>query len=255
MRKPPDYYARWRERSQKFPAGLRAVLFQGLPDNLNAAIHAWHSRLIIQQMLPLLPHTGRVLDIGAGYGRLSHVIQQKRPELKLTGIDFSPNFCQIYNREIGPAVCADIHNLPFSQCHSDGLLLVTALMYVQEEAPTVVQSALAQLKPGGVALFIEPGSELIGWLGKLNPRFKRRTTGGQGFTQEAFLHLFDNMPCVILGKGSNIVFTLALPLLLPLDKISPLGSWLGQMTVRLDASLNIYGKMALHRWIMVQRYE
>lgn len=249
----PNYYSRWQKRSQKFSAGLRAVLFQGLPNYLNVAIHNWHRRLIAQHMLPLLPYTSRVLDIGSGYGRLSHVIKEKRPDIKLIGIDFNLQFCQIYHHNIGASVCADVRNLPFSPCHSDGLLVVTALMYTKEDVLTVVQSVLAQLKPGGIALFIEPGSELIACINKLWPRFKRRTTGGQGFSQKDFLHLFSNTPCLVLGKGSNLIFTLVLPLLLIFGKISPLGTWLANVAVNLDIHLNIYGKFALHRWIMVQR--
>ncbi|MFQ5448397.1 MAG: class I SAM-dependent methyltransferase [Saprospiraceae bacterium] len=255
MPESTNYQARWQERAKKFPPGLRAVLFQGLPYSLNEAIHDWHCRVITRQLLPLLPKAGRVLDVGAGYGRLSRIIKKERPDLEVIGIDFSHDFCRVYQQETGPAICADIHHLPLAPHSNDALLIVTVLMYTQGDTQAIARTLIEQLKPGGIALFIEPGYELITWLQKLNSGYQHKTTGGKGFTQEAFLHLLDNASCTILGKGSNIGFTLALPLLIPLNKIPSLGSFLAKVIAQTDAAFNFYTRLSLHRWLMVQRYE
>ncbi|HLO13995.1 MAG TPA: class I SAM-dependent methyltransferase [Anaerolineales bacterium] len=50
-------------------------------------VHNRRTRILSDQIAPLLPKNGRVLDIGCGDGLLSRNIQEKRKDISIEGID------------------------------------------------------------------------------------------------------------------------------------------------------------------------
>ncbi|MCP4420321.1 MAG: class I SAM-dependent methyltransferase [Chloroflexi bacterium] len=248
------FQRKWDERARHFGNDLRGVLFQGLPDSANATINSWHESIVRSHFILTLPHDAHIVDIGAGYGRLSALIQQEKPQSHLFGVDFSQIYCQTYAAQISSAVCADIHNLPFAPNAWEGILVVTTLMYVSpERSQPVVNQIIASLKPGGIALFVDPGLELIRLLHKIAPSLKQKTTGGVGFSRSAYLSLFQNANCLISGKGGNAFFTLFLPALFITRKMPKLADKIGAAALWLDRRLPLFSKYALHRWILIQR--
>ncbi len=248
---------RWEARAQIHQNDKRGVLYQGLPASINQAIHRWHGGIVAAHFANRLPSNASVVDLAAGYGRLSRVVQQNRPDVQLHGVDLSLTYSQLYQQQIAPALCADMTSLPFAESTWDGVLLVTGLMYLEETScPAVIGQILRTLKPGGVLLCIDPGREITEGLRRLRPRFGQQTTGGDGFTREGYLQLFKQADCSILASGSNGYFTLALPLLLAMNRLSPmLTDVLAEHLVKFDLEREWFARYALHRWVVVQRVD
>jgi len=246
---------KWEERARRYQDDPRGVLFRGLPGAANEAIHNWHEAVVRFHFAPLLPKNARILDIGAGYGRLSALIRQERPQSQLVGVDFSKVYCRIYaEKKIAHSICADIRNLPFVQEIWDGILVVTTLMYIpQAQCHFTVKQIIACLKPGGVALFIDPGLEIIRVLRRLSPGLKQKTTGGHGFDRTAYMDLVKGDNCIILSKGSNTFFTAFLPLFFMIEKIPWLACKLGRLTGWMDHRIRLFTRFSLHRWVLIRR--
>ena len=245
---------KWDRRAQSYGNTLRGVLFQGLPDSINESIHHWHETLVCSYFAPLLPSDALIVDIGAGYGRLSARIQQRDAHSRLVGVDFSYAYSQSYATQIGSSICADIHDLPFASNSWDGMLLVTTLMYVDlERRKETIDQIVTVMKPGGVILIVDPSKEFIQLLRKLSSKYRSKTTGGEGFSQANYLNLFQREDCEILQKGSNSFFTYLLPLLLLTKRIPWLAYKLGQLALWLDKKIPMFTKLVLHRWILIRR--
>lgn len=245
---------RWEQRAAKNLGDASGVLLKGLPNNLNQAINDWQEAIITTKFVPHLPNHAHpyVLDLAAGYGRLSQVIQTQCPAATLVGMDFSLTYSQLYAKGIGNAVCADLRQLPFAPNSWDGILLATGLMYLDPEAVEVsVQQVLSGLKRDGVALFIEPGSEMMALLRMLRPKSGKSETGGNGFNIKEYRHLFQQPGYRIVASGSNTFFTLLLPVCLMLKWFPFLASAIANIAVRLDLCLGGKGRFALHRWVIV----
>ena len=71
----------------------------------------WDAR-IVAQLLELLPRSGRVLDVGCGYGRIA--VPLARAGFAVTGLDVSPNLLRAARREAashGVAVRLDLGSM------------------------------------------------------------------------------------------------------------------------------------------------
>lgn len=195
-----------------------------------------------------------MLDIGSGYGRLSAQIKKSCYEMRLVGMDFSFLYCQRYRDKLGDSVCAAIEHLPFGERVATGALVVTALMYVPEHlCKRVVAEIMQTVHPGGVVLFIDPGMECIQLLRSVFPGSGRKTTGGDGFKYKDYEALFHSPSHSVVSRGSNMVFTLCLPLLLLISKVPQIMSPLGRLILRLESSFRPSSQFALHRWVLVKR--
>jgi SAM-dependent methyltransferase len=245
---------KWEERAHQYKNSIRGVLFRSLPDIFNKIIHKWHESIVCSYFVPLVLSDAYIVDIGAGYGRISNIIRNYRPMSNLVGLDFSLAYCQSYAEKIGEVVCADIQHLPFAPERWDGILAVTALMYIEKsECQSTVKQIVTSLKHGGVALFIDPGLEMTMLLRKLSPGMGEKTTGGDGFDRATYLQLFEVNDCTILAKGSNAFFTFSLPILLLIKKVPFLIRVFGMWGARLDMTWLTFSKHALHRWILIRR--
>lgn len=250
----------WSERAAACGDSLQGVLPAGLPPALNAVLHRWHRQVVETYLLPRLPSGARVVDLAAGYGRLSQVMQAARPDLRLTGLDFAQSYSQRYRANaIGPAVCADLRRLPVAPGTWDGALAVTGLMYVppDELAATLAGIAVA-LRPGAAALFLDPGAELPALMARLGMSPRRRKTGGTGFSAAGYAQMFAHSGWQVCVQGANPLFTLALPALLGLAGRWPrLTGRLALQAAALDLLLPggaAYAfPVALHRWLLVEK--
>src|SRR5688500_1107169 len=73
-------------------------------------------RRIARDIATLAPRDAQVLDIGTGPGVLLGELARLRPDLKLTGVDLSPDMVTAAARNAGPDVTVrvgDVTNLPF----------------------------------------------------------------------------------------------------------------------------------------------
>jgi SAM-dependent methyltransferase len=245
----------WEARAATHQSEARGVLFQGVPTELNALIHAWHAEIVRTVFASRLPSAAQVLDLAAGYGRLSGVIQRQRPDVWMSGADVSFTYCKLYRAQIGPALCADLAALPYQHASWDGVLLVTGLMYLEHgHCDAAITQVLTTLKPGGLLLCIDPGHELIHLLRQFG--FGRQASASAGFKRSHYLALFDRAECQVIAKGGNGWFTLLLPLLWVLAQTAqafPILRLLLRSIPVLDGHSDQLLRFALHRWVLVQK--
>lgn len=118
---------------------------------------------IVTALLALLPATGRVLDVGCGYGRIAIPLAGRG--FAVTGIDIAPNLLRAARREaaqLGVTVRFDqgsMTRLPYPSGGFDVVLsLWTAFYELLEEAEQI--AALCEmgrvLRPGGLGIVEGP---------------------------------------------------------------------------------------------------
>jgi SAM-dependent methyltransferase len=246
---------KWDERAFGKGVSLESVLFQNLPPDLNAHIHRIHMRLIETWLLPRLESGSRLLDVGCGYGRLGREILGQRPDIRLIGMDFSLNYCRLHQKELKvPTVCANLSEMPLPPASFDAILAVTALMYVQrEERGNVLRKMIALLKPGGFALFVDPGQEFMDFISRVRPSSARKSTGGSGFTASEYLDLAQISGARVSAVAGMPIFTLALPFLALMAGLPGVTKVIPPLLDRLDRPLAHWWRFSFHRAMLLVR--
>jgi SAM-dependent methyltransferase len=218
-------------------------------------LHEWHVDLIQSRFLPHIPHGGLVLDVASGYGRISLPVQTVRQDIQLLGLDFAYPYCQYYAANLcTPAVCASINDLPFETDFAHGIIAVTALMYVTATREReVLEQLVRRLKPGGYALFMDPGLEFL----HLASLFKRSetSTSGKGFKKNAYLQLGRTDMTRVVAAGGCPVFSYLLPVLYVTAKNRGVAQKFLRVIRMLDNRAGSYHKFTLHRWMLLQRID
>lgn len=250
-----DMRSRWEERARDKGDDFAGVLFQGLPQTVNRAIHNWHTGLILRYFLPLIPEGGHLLDMGCGYGRLSREVLRHRSDVHIIGTDFSLEYGRIFATSThAPAVCGCLQSPPFANGAFDALLAITALMYVEPAAhKKVMNGLLALLRPGGVAFFLDPGKEFMQLASWLHPSSRHKTTGGTGFTARYYRQLAS--PHQVVKIGGATLLTMFLPVALALGKFPGGQSRLLARLVSCDTGMGWHSFWDLHRWMVVRKVE
>jgi SAM-dependent methyltransferase len=244
----------WETRARQYGNSLRGVLFQGLPDGMNEVIHHWHTLIVQDCFASLLPVDAKVSDIGCGYGRLSRIVRRERPQSRLLGLDLNPVYCRTYKETIGPAVCGSAAHPPWPPACWDGALVVTTLMYVDRpRCREAVKAIVSSLRPGGIALFVDPGLEIAQLQQKIRPESSNKPTSGKGFRRSEYLDLFENAHVSVLDKGSNAFFTAFLPIMLLSGRWPSIARFISDRALWLDQHIQAFTTFALHRWVMVRR--
>lgn len=244
----------WESRASSHLTDTRGVLYSGLPVNVNQAIGDWHAKLVKKYLVPGLRDEMSVLDLAAGYGRLSQIIREASANVRLSGVDFSLVYSHLYARDFGSAICADLRHLPFRGGTFDRIIAVTGLMYLESgECNSAVERIVELLKPGGIALFLDPGTEMIRLLRRLRPSLAKSGTGGVGFLAEEYHRLFERDNFSIVATGGNTFFTWTLPVLLFLQNWPRTTARLAHWAAELDQQFLGKRRFALHRWVVVRR--
>jgi ubiquinone/menaquinone biosynthesis C-methylase UbiE len=114
-------------------------------------------------ILPLLdiPKSGHVLDVGCGYGGLSFLLAQARPDLQITGVDLETSALESAVKSAMQEnlvnvkfESGDAHQLKFKDYQFDAVVCQTLLTHVRD-AEAVVREMARVLKPGGVFMAAE----------------------------------------------------------------------------------------------------
>jgi SAM-dependent methyltransferase len=245
--------AAWEARAAHFGSSLSGVLLRNLSDDANQAIADWTAAVVRDTLLTQLRDGAAVLDLGCGYGRLSAVMQAERPDLRLTGQDLSLGYCQQYRTDARPCVVADIARVPFADATFDGVLSVACLMYVpRQDALGALRGIVALLKPGGVALILDPGRELQQWIARVMPRRSASPTGGVGFERDEYRGLAARAGFRVVKEGGNPALSLGLI-------VPGFAKSRRKFVTSLLASLGAHDRnggyrgIALHRWLLLRR--
>jgi SAM-dependent methyltransferase len=148
----------WEQRSKKWGASLRSVLFKGAPDAMNQHIDRWHKKIIFETIKPQLAL--RILDVGCGYGRLTLAIAERFADAHIIGIDVSRTFVDLFREKTGrPAFIGEVNRLPNNMGLFDCILCITVLMYVdRDNIEPSLRDLLSHLTPSGSIILIEPSS-------------------------------------------------------------------------------------------------
>lgn len=148
----------WEKRSCMFGDSIAGVLIKSVPEAVNLHLHNW----MLKQIESVIPknYTGKILDLGCGYGRLSGPLLEKFPQTTAFGVDLSKTYVDLYNQNLNPrgkACKGNILKLPFENDYFDTVFMVTTLMYLlsikdQEKA---IREIFRVLKSGGNFVIIE----------------------------------------------------------------------------------------------------
>lgn len=97
------------------------------------------------------PVAGRALDVGCGPGFIASRIVQRRPELRVVGVDVDPNMVELARARI-EAVTAEARRLPFPDETFDAAYARLVLRHVPEPAEVVGAMARVVRRAGRVVV-------------------------------------------------------------------------------------------------------
>ena len=218
----------WEFRSQTYKDRIEGVLPKSFPEKANLYLDRWSFSLLSK--IVNNKRNFQVLDLGCGYGRLSEKLLKKYSKIRIYGIDIAPNYINIFNRKLSPrgkAFLGDIRKLPFGDESMDAVFLVTTLMYIvdKKNQQSTFKEIFRVLKKGGKLLIIERdvwGYSLItfgGLVGKIRGN-KNKEIKAVGFSPRNINALVEEHGGIIKRKLAIPFFTLSLPLIFVLNKIS-----------------------------------
>jgi ubiquinone/menaquinone biosynthesis C-methylase UbiE len=108
-----------------------------------------------------IPRGGHVLDVGCGYGGLSLILAQARPDLQVTGVDQEAHAVDSATKIAGESGLVNVkfeqgdgHQLRFANDQFEAVMCQTVLTHVRD-AQAVVHEMARVLKPGGVFMAAE----------------------------------------------------------------------------------------------------
>lgn len=244
----------WEQRAARCGTSLSGVLFRGLSNHANEAVHAWHAWVVEDVLANSLALGTRVLDLGCGYGRLSKVLLRSRPDLSVVGQDLSANYCRLFLQNGLPCVRADAAYLPFADESFDGVMAVTCLMYAEPKSmPGVLSNLLRVVRPGGIVLLLDPALELQQAIARIRGQQAHSPTGGQGFKRSGYIEMIAASGFTIVASGGNPALSTAL--LIPGLARSE-GAWSARLLgwcARKDCRRSGFSAAALHRWVLARR--
>jgi SAM-dependent methyltransferase len=102
----------------------------------DTVVHSRRVRSLCQEIAPVLPDGGRVLDVGCGDGLLSRALQQTRPDLTLEGVDV-----MVRENSHIPVTSFDGSVLPFAADSFDAVLFVDVLHHTLDPSVLLREAA------------------------------------------------------------------------------------------------------------------
>lgn len=109
-------------------------------------LYQWHLRAFLQRVYALLEHAQpqSVLDAGCGEGFVTRFLAQQNPDLRLTGMDLSPDavaYAQEHFGDLATFRTGSLYKLPFSDNSFDVVLCSEVLEHLDD-----TDRAIAELK-------------------------------------------------------------------------------------------------------------
>jgi SAM-dependent methyltransferase len=98
----------------------------------------------------------RVLDAGCGTGGLINSLRRDHPELRITGLDFSPKACELARERTGAEIVqGSITGLPFADTTFDAVVSADVVCQVEDPARALREFSRV-VRPGGAVIVNVP---------------------------------------------------------------------------------------------------
>ena len=128
-----------------------------------------------------------VLDVAAGSGFNTKLLQRRFPSLRAVGLDISDSACRAYAHNTGfPALAADLTAPLTLDRQFDAAIIVGGLHHCVVDLPQTLANLAAAVRPGGVLLMMEPSADC--WLEGLRKLWYRKDRFFDAPTEEALSH-------------------------------------------------------------------
>lgn len=221
-------YERVRKRIEQ-PAWFREQLFYNYI--YKGPVLEWYMRVKVrleknyQPIHDLLPEKGRLLDIGCGYGFMSHMLHFASPERDITGIDFDGEKTTVANHCFSKSEgirFEEADATTYSMETYDGIVIADMLHYVQQpQQEIIITRAMKALRPNGILIIREgnsdleerhKGTRLTEFFSTKFFRFNKTSEKGLAFLSGKMIHemaSINNMTCTELDETkftSNIIY-------------------------------------------------
>ncbi len=104
----------------------------------------------------LMPRSGRIVDIGCGYGYVSYLLAMTAGNRQITGVDYDPEKIRVADNCFSKSanlrfICSDITQMNFEK--TDGYLLLDILHYLPvKEQVNLLRKCMANLDERGVII-------------------------------------------------------------------------------------------------------
>lgn len=141
-------------------------VFENIADGYDAAnkrislgLHMRWKKAAVKRFISAVPQGGQVLDLCCGTGDMTEIVLSLRPDVRVTGLDFSPAMLQIARRRFDGDARAqfmegDALSLPFPAGRFDAAVISFALRNTADYA-AVIRGLARCVKAGGAVCCID----------------------------------------------------------------------------------------------------
>jgi SAM-dependent methyltransferase len=128
----------------------------------------WYRALHARLLDALAGVAGRVLDAGCGTGGLLALLQQRRPELALTGVEWSPLAAsRARDKSSAGLAQGSVNALPFADAAFHAAIAADVLCHAAVDPAAALAELRRVLRPGGLLLVNMPA---FAWLSSAHDR-------------------------------------------------------------------------------------
>lgn len=160
-----------------------------------------HKNKIVSKYLKRV--SGRLLDVGVGYGYIENLLRKSKSKLSFYGIDISKEAIkQLNNKLVGDFKVAEINKIPFSSTFFDNLIVLDVLEHINEsEVSKAYKEIRRVLKSKGLFIVSVPlndsslDKKLNGHVREYTPQIITKEISKNGFMVERthLLYAFKDM--------------------------------------------------------------
>ncbi|WP_143738958.1 class I SAM-dependent DNA methyltransferase [Microbacterium sp. Yaish 1] len=167
-----------------------------LPD---ASFEAPADLAVLERFLAQLPHAARVLDAGCGSGRMLREMRDRRPDLRLVGVDLSPRMIEEARADCSFAdlYLADLAELPLADGSVAGVLAWYSVIHANADELAAIADETARVTTAG-------GLVLLGFQSGRGTRRIERAYG-HDVALDAVLHDPQDVAAELVAHGFTVL--------------------------------------------------